>query len=99
MVTTVKDNPVANYIVMVVVSLMAIGTVFVFSAGANIGQDLDLQKFYNYPCLRQILFFPLACLIMFAVSCFDYRRFSLASVSSVEDSSRRSEPEPDRPTV
>jgi len=81
----IKDNPVANYIVMVVVSLMAIGTVFVFSAGANIGQDLDLQKFYNYPGLRQILFFPLACLIMFAVSCFDYRRFSLALASSTED--------------
>jgi cell division protein FtsW len=85
MVTTVKDNPVANYIVMVVVSLMAIGTVFVFSAGANIGQDLDLQKFYNYPCLRQILFFPLACLIMFAVSCFDYRRFSLAPATSTKN--------------
>jgi len=81
--TIIKDNPVANYIVMVVVSLMAIGTVFVFSAGANISQDLDLQKFYNYPALRQILFFPLACLIMFAVSCFDYRRFSLAPTSSV----------------
>jgi len=84
----IKDNPVANYIVMVVVSLMAIGTVFVFSAGANIGQDLDLQKFYNYPGLRQILFFPLACLIMFAVSCFDYRRFSLAPASSTEDRKR-----------
>jgi cell division protein FtsW len=84
----IKDNPVANYIVMVVVSLMAIGTVFVFSAGANIGQDFDLQKFYNYPCLRQILFFPLACLIMFAVSCFDYRRFSLAPASSTEDRKR-----------
>ena len=85
MTAIIKDNPVANYIVMVVVSLMAIGTVFVFSAGANIGQDLDLQKFYNYPGLRQILFFPLACLIMFAVSCFDYRRFSLALASSTED--------------
>ena len=88
MTAIIKDNPVANYIVMVVVSLMAIGTVFVFSAGANIGQDLDLQKFYNYPGLRQILFFPLACLIMFAVSCFDYRRFSLAPASSTEDRKR-----------
>jgi cell division protein FtsW len=76
--TIVKDNQVANYIVMVVVSLMAIGMVFVFSASANIGQELDLQKFYNYACLRQILFFPLACLIMFAASYFDYRRFSLS---------------------
>jgi len=79
MVTTVRNNPVANYIAMVVVSLMAIGTVFVFSASANISQELDLQKFYNYPGLRQILFLPLACSIMFTVSCFDYRRFRLAN--------------------
>lgn len=78
MVEIVKDNPVANRIAMVVVSLMAIGTVFVFSASANIVQELDLQKFYNYPGLRHILFFPLACLVMFAASCFDYRRFSPA---------------------
>jgi cell division protein FtsW len=80
-----KDSLVASYIVMVVVSLMAIGAAFVFSASANIGQELDLQKFYNYACLRQILFFPLACLIMFGVSYFDYRRFSLAPAPSAED--------------
>ena len=43
---------------MVVVVLMAIGTVFVFSASANISQELDLQRFYDYPGLRQLLFFP-----------------------------------------
>ena len=64
---------------MIVVLLMSVGTVFVFSAGANIGQGFDLQKFYDYPSLRQILFFPLACLIMYAVSACDYRRLSLAN--------------------
>ena len=63
---------------MVVVVLMAIGTVFVFSASANIGQEFDLQRFYDYPGLRQLLFFPLACLIMFVASSIDYRRFSFA---------------------
>lgn len=77
----IKDNSVASYIVIVVVCLMAIGTVFVFSASANISREIDLQKFYNYPSLRQIMFFPLACLIIFAVSYFDYRRFSFAAVS------------------
>jgi cell division protein FtsW len=62
---------------MVVIVLMAIGTVFVFSASANIGQEFDLQRFYDYPGLRQLLFFPLACTIMFTVSRFNYRRFSL----------------------
>lgn len=62
---------------MVIVTLMAVGTVFVFSASANIGQELDLQRFYDYPGLRQILFFPLACGIMYFFSCVDYRKFSL----------------------
>jgi len=74
MVTEAKYNQVANSICAVVVLLMAIGAVFVFSASADIGQELDLQKFYDYPGLRQILFFPLACLILFTVAAFDYRR-------------------------
>ena len=79
MVTTIKDSSVANYIAVVVVLLMAAGTVFVFSASANISQDLDLQRFYDFPALRQILFFPLAALFMYTVSFFNYRRFSLAN--------------------
>jgi cell division protein FtsW len=78
MFAAARNNPVSNGLAMIVVLLMAIGTVFVFSAGVNIGQEFDLQKFYDYPGLRQILFFPLACLIMYAASCCDYRRFSLA---------------------
>jgi len=78
MITASSDNPVADCIAMVVVVLMAIGTVFVFSASANIGQEFDLQRFYDYPGLRQLLFFPLACLIMYAVSSCNYRRLSLA---------------------
>ena len=68
---------VSDSIAMTVVLLMAIGTVFVFSAGANISQDFNLERFYDYPGLRQIIFFPLACLIMYAVSQCDYRRLSL----------------------
>ena len=78
MITASSDNPVADCIAMVVIVLMAIGTVFVFSASANVGQEFDLQRFYDYPGLRQLLFFPLACLIMFTVSSVNYRRFSLA---------------------
>ena len=78
MITASSDNPVADCIAMVVVVLMAIGTVFVFSASANIGQEFDLQRFYDYPGLRQLLFFPLACLIMYTVASCNYRRLSLA---------------------
>ena len=76
MITTSSDNPVADCIAGVVIVLMAIGTVFVFSASANIGQNIDLQRFYDYPGLRQLLFFPLACAVMYVVSLCDYRRLS-----------------------
>ncbi len=79
MITASSDNPVADCIAMVVVVLIAIGTVFVFSASANISQEFDLHRFYDYPGLRQILFFPLACLIMYTVSSCNYRRLSLAN--------------------
>jgi len=78
-VTTAKDNSAANCIAMVVILLMAIGTVFVFSASANVSQELNLQRFYDFPPLRQILFFPLACLIMYSASYLDYRKLSLAN--------------------
>jgi len=64
---------------MVIVLLMAIGTVFVFSASANVGQELELRRFYEYTGLRQILFFPLACGIMYFFSTGDYHKLSLAN--------------------
>ena len=73
-----KDKSYAEYIAMVVILLMAIGTVFVFSSSANVGQDVRLARFYDFPALRQILFFPLAVLVMYAVSYVDYRRLSLS---------------------
>jgi cell division protein FtsW len=78
MVITAKSNPVPDYIAKVVLLLMALGTVFVFSAGANINQAVDLQRFYDFQPLRQILFFPLAVLAMYTASCFNYRRLSFA---------------------
>src|SRR4030042_5231123 len=79
MILTMRNNPVSDSIAMVVVLLMAVGTVFVFSASANIGQGIDLQRFYEYASLRQILFFPLACIVMYLFSRFNYRKLSLAN--------------------
>jgi len=79
MVITTKDNSLANDIAMVVILLMAIGTVFVFSASANIEQQLNLRRFYDFRALRQILFFPLAVFVMYTVSHFNYRRLSLVN--------------------
>ncbi len=79
MVSTTEHNSLPDRIAIVVIILMAIGTVFVFSASANIGQELNLQRFYDFPALRQILFFPLACIILYTVSCLDYRRFAASA--------------------
>ncbi len=79
MITATRNNPAADCIAMVIVLLMAIGTVFVFSASANVGQEFELQRFYEYTGLRHILFFPLACGIMYFLSGIDYRKLSLAN--------------------
>ncbi len=78
MVSTTNSSN-ADYIAMVIILLMAVGAVFVFSADVNISQEFDLLKFYEFPALRQIFFFPLAIVIMYIVSCINYRRFSLSS--------------------
>ena len=72
-----KDNSLGYYIAIVVIILMAVGTVFVFSAAANVSFDIELQKLYDLSSLRQILFFPLAVIVMYALSRVDYRRFGL----------------------
>lgn len=64
---------------MVVLFLMATGAVMVFSAGANVGYEFDLRRFYEFPGLRQIMFFPLAVVVLFAASLPDYRIWSLRS--------------------
>jgi cell division protein FtsW len=69
----------SNVIAMVVLFLMATGAVMVFSAGANLGYEFDLRRFYDFPGLRQILFFPIAVLVLFAASLPDYRTWGLRS--------------------
>lgn len=61
----------------VVLLLLATGTVFVFSAGATLHGDFNLSQFYNITTLKQLVFFPLAVLVMYTVSRVDYRRFSI----------------------
>ncbi len=75
MVKIKKETALADKIAVCIILLMATGAVFVFSASANISQDIDLRHFYNSAPLRQILFFPLAILIMFAASAINYRKF------------------------
>ncbi|MFC1739658.1 FtsW/RodA/SpoVE family cell cycle protein [Planctomycetota bacterium] len=77
-VTEKERNSLGSDIALVVIFLMAIGTVFVFSAGANLSQMFNLQKFYEDPRLRQIAFFPLAVIVMYTVSLCNFRIFSFS---------------------
>ena len=72
-------NSLDNKIVFVIVCLMAIGSVFVFSASANISKDIDLNHLYRSTGLRQILFFPLAVIIMLSFSALNYQKLKLES--------------------
>ena len=59
-------------IAMVVLFLMATGAVMVFSAGANLSYEFQWRRFYEYPGLRQIMFFPMAVVVLFAASLPNY---------------------------
>jgi cell division protein FtsW len=77
MVTQSDKNWLPSAIGFVVIVLMAVGTVFVFSASANVTSDIDWRRFYDSASLRQVLFFPLAVAILFASSRLDYKKFAL----------------------
>jgi len=57
---------------MVILFLMATGAVMVFSAGANLSHEFQWRRFYEYPGLRQIMFFPIAVVVLFAASLPNY---------------------------
>jgi len=70
-------NSLPGVIAVVVILLIATGTVFVFSAAANLSQTIDLQKFYEDLRLRQIIFFPLAIILLFVFSRLKYQNLSI----------------------
>jgi len=76
---TVKNGSsfVPDAIAFVVIILMAVGTVFVFSASASLSAGLDWRRFYESTSLRQIFFFPLAVCILFISSRFDYKKLAI----------------------
>jgi cell division protein FtsW len=77
LIVKMKKTGLDVRIAMVVILLMAIGALFVFSAGVNVVRKLDLERFYEFTSLRQIIFFPLAVLLMLGVSRIDYHVLSL----------------------
>ncbi len=70
------DDKLDDRIAKVVILLMAMGTVFVFSASTSLGQDFSWHRFYRYVGARQLVYFPLAVLIMFMFSYFNHHWLS-----------------------
>jgi len=71
-----NDWRLAEKIGLVVVILMAIGTIFVFSAGVDIAKGANIAKFYESANLRKVLFFPLSIAVMLLVARIDYHKLS-----------------------
>jgi cell division protein FtsW len=69
----------ADTIAIVILFLMAAGAVMVFSAGADVVHEFDLRHFYEFPSLRQIVYFPLAVVVLFLAAIPDYRFWRLRS--------------------
>jgi len=76
---TESRSRLADLIAIVILFLMATGAVMVFSAGASLSYEFDLRRIYEFPGLRQIMFFPVAVLVLFVASVPDYRRWAFRS--------------------
>lgn len=72
-----EGNNFREHICFVVVMLMAIGTIFVFSAGVEVAKGIDFKNIYQSANLRKALFFPAAVAVMLLVSQVDYHRFGM----------------------
>jgi cell division protein FtsW len=70
----ITGKTIANIMACLVVTLMASGVVFVFSASARIDAEYDPAKFYSCPEFRQIAFFIVSIAILFGLSLPDYRK-------------------------
>ncbi|MBL7106361.1 MAG: FtsW/RodA/SpoVE family cell cycle protein, partial [Phycisphaerae bacterium] len=73
----IQNRSIQDYIFVIVVALMAIGALFVFSAAADINQQIQLDNFYRFTALRQLMFFPLAVMVMVCFSFFNYRKLAI----------------------
>lgn len=83
MLKRIGSSYLSLFIELPILILMGLGTVFVFSAGANVSGSFDFQEFYKFTTLKQLMFFPLAILIMYGVACIDSSRFSFTRAGAL----------------
>jgi cell division protein FtsW len=73
-----KTVPVGDFAIeMVVLLLMATGTVFVYSAGASVGSNWEWSGLFETPMFKQVIFFPLAVGVLLLMQRVDYHRFQI----------------------
>lgn len=77
MLNNVRQIGCERWIESVVIVLMAVGTVFVYSAGATVTGGYDLSRFYDSTVLKQLIFFPLAVVVMYLTSLVPYQWYRL----------------------
>jgi cell division protein FtsW len=73
---TAMQYNLSDRIEKIVITMMAVGTVFVFSAGASLSQQWSLDRIYTHPGLRHLFFLPLAIAVMFLVARIDHQHLS-----------------------
>ena len=81
MVENPKRNSLSFLLEIAFLILMAISAVFVFSAGANVRSEFNLQQFYNFTTLKQLIFFPLAIAVMYTFAAINFNKYSFTDKS------------------
>jgi cell division protein FtsW len=76
---SIQNSTIANTLVCLTVTLMAIGAIFVFSASARIDTNYNLSKIYDYPEVKQALFFIVAIFVTVIVSFVNYHKLSFGN--------------------
>ncbi|MBN2376713.1 MAG: cell division protein FtsW [Sedimentisphaerales bacterium] len=74
---TAEAHPSAlgGWLLIIISTLLCLGALMVFSAGAGIGQKLEIERFWEFSTLRRIAFVPLAWLVLAVFSRVGYRRW------------------------
>ena len=67
----------ANWLAIVVIALLLLGAVMVYSASAGPEVQPDWQEFWKYASLRQLVFVPIAVLVMFFASYWPVRWWNI----------------------
>ena len=67
---------ISHLIIFNVLMLMTIGTVFVFSASSSLKTQFEIGTFLNSVQFKNTLYLPLAIVVLYVFSFFDYSRLS-----------------------